>query len=276
VLLYSNKVILMNIKYIALVIFPFLVFACSNNEKFPELISEKIPVETLTINESFQMKKPLQTDSVIEFISDDLPDELIKMKDLYELKDDYFDLQKMELFWNDVRNMNGVLSKSGIKNWISATGFLFEITAKEIYAAELERIQYEPNYESGDGVQDDLALLLEPYIFTRNTDFFHINLFANASFEFEHSLFGKIKITQETKYPNSGDVILTINTEKKRYMEIFVRIPDWADGATVTVNNVKFFAPTGDYCQIAKNWENGDMAEIHFPEEKMPAYLKNY
>ena len=57
-------------------------------------------------------------------------------------------------------------------------------------------------------------------------------------------------------------------------MEIYIRIPEWAEGATVVMQNVKYIAPPGDYCEIAKSWINGDLVEIHFPVEKIPANFK--
>ncbi len=252
-----------------------MVIGCSTNEQFPELVSEKIPEEQFTINNSFYMAEPKQLDSISDVISDDLPGNLIRMKELYERKAEDFDLEKMELLWNDVNNMSGSFTVEGIKNWISGTGFLLEITGREMYAAALEKIQYAPNYIQNQTETDDLKLLLEPYIFTRNNDFFHINLFTNVSFEFEHSLFGHVKITQETRFPESGIINLKINTEKKRYMEIFFRIPEWAEGATVTMQNVKYIAPPGNYCQIAKSWSDGDLLEVYLPLENLPNYMKN-
>ncbi len=263
----------MSQKLIAAIFLSFFFGACSTHNQFPEPVSLKIPAGQFTIDKPFYLAKPETIDSLQEIIDDDLPGELIQMKGLYEKKDAGFDLRKMELFWNDVKKLNGVFSFAGVKQWIDATGFLFEITGKESYAAELERLQYVPDYIYDNQQSDELKLLLEPYIFTRNTDYFHINLFANASVQFEHSMFGHIKIIQETDFPLSGDVRLKINTNEKRFMEIFIRIPEWAEGATVTMKNVKYIAPPGDYCQIAKSWENNDLVEIHFPMERKPEYL---
>ncbi len=263
----------MRVKFIAVILI-LILFSCSNHKQFPEPVSEKLSAGQFTIDKPFHLTEPKSSiDSLQDIIADDLPGELIQMKELYERKDQGFDLKKMEVFWNDVKNIRGVFSFNGVKSWIEATGFLLEITGKEKYAAELERIQYQPDYLPEEQGEDDLASLLEPYIFTRDNDYFHVNLFTNASVQFEHSMIGHVKITQETDYPSSGNVNLKFSMEKKRFMEIFVRIPNWAEGATVTMKNVKYIAPPGDYCQIAKSWEDNDLVEIHFPVEKMPAYL---
>jgi DUF1680 family protein len=70
----------------------------------------------------------------------------------------------------------------------------------------------------------------------------------------------------ETDYPKSGKMLLRINLEKKRYAEINIRIPEWAEGTTVKVKGVKFLANPGEYCQVAKSWLNDDVIEINFPQ----------
>ena len=265
----------MSQKLIAAILLSLLFGACSTHNQFPEPVSEKIPTEQITIDQPFYLARSEPIDSLREIISDELPGDLIQMKRLYERKDIGFDLQKMELFWKDVKQLQGVFSIDGVKQWIEATGFLFEITGKEIYAAELEHIQYVPGYVVASNGSDEIKSLLESYIFTRNNDYFHVNLFTNASVLFEHSMHGHVKITQETDFPLSGNVNMKFSLNEKRFMEIFVRIPEWAEGATVTVKNVKYLATPGNYCQIAKSWENNDMVEIHFPVEKMPGYFTN-
>jgi DUF1680 family protein len=61
--------------------------------------------------------------------------------------------------------------------------------------------------------------------------------------------------------------------ETKRYIELFIRIPEWAEEATVIEKGVKYVATPGSYCQITRKWSEGDMVEINFPTEKMPEYL---
>jgi len=52
--------------------------------------------------------------------------------------------------------------------------------------------------------------------------------------------------------------------EEIRYIEISIRIPDWARNATVTEKNVKYVATPGSYCFIARKWNSGDVIEIAF------------
>lgn len=265
----------MTLKYISLLFIVLLFLACSNNKQFPEPVARKVANENLTMNTPVFVKIPQKTDSVKNVISEELTRQLVQMKYMYERKEDGFDLVEMEIFWEYINGREGNFTLIGVKNWILATGFLLEVTGKEKYAAALEKIQYEPEYNLEGEKPEGIQALLEPYIFTRNNDFFHVNLFVNAAVKFEHSLYGNVEITQETDFPQTGEIKLKFKSEEKRYMEIFVRIPEWAEGTTVTVKGVKYFAPPGDYCLIAKKWREGDLAEIKFPIEKLPAFYQS-
>lgn len=264
----------MTLKHISLLLIPLLFLACSGKKQFPEPVSQKVANENLTINSPVFIKSPQKTDTVKTIISEELTRQLVQMKYMYERKEVGFDLAEMENFWEYINGREGYFTSIGIRNWMIATGFLLEITGKEKYAAALEKIQYVPEYNLEDGMPVEIKSLLESYVFTRNNDFFHVNLFANATVQFEHSLHGNVEITQETDFPQTGKVNLKFKSDDKRYMEIFVRIPEWAEGTTVTVKGVKYIAPPGDYCQIAKRWREGDLVEITFPIEKLPAYFQ--
>ncbi len=117
--------------------------------------------------------------------------------------------------------------------------------------------------------------IVAPYVFTKNTDDLFINLFTPATINYEHTTKGKVKVEMETNYPKSGKVDLKFGMTKRRYIEVNIRIPSWAAGTTVSVKKVKYVAPPGGYCKIAKKWKENDLVEINFPMENKPDYLIN-
>jgi hypothetical protein len=50
--------------------------------------------------------------------------------------------------------------------------------------------------------------------------------------------------------------------QDKRYLDFYVRIPEWANKASVTVKGVKYNVIPGQFTEIAKKWKNGDEIEI--------------
>jgi DUF1680 family protein len=47
-----------------------------------------------------------------------------------------------------------------------------------------------------------------------------------------------------------------------RYLDVFIRIPEWAINPTVSYGNVKYVAHSGEYCQVSRKWHDGDEFRI--------------
>jgi len=99
-------------------------------------------------------------------------------------------------------------------------------------------------------------------------------MFIPSEISYSHSMGGEVKIWQETNYPQSGSVRVNFSMTEKQYIEVFIRIPSWAEDASVEVNGVKYFAPPGSFSKISKKWKEGDVVEIEFPISKKPDYLR--
>jgi len=81
-----------------------------------------------------------------------------------------------------------------------------------------------------------------------------------------------IKLTQETRYPWSGKVRLTINQAGGGAFTMRLRIPGWVRGAAVKVNGEALAGPVrpGTYMAIRRKWSAGDTIDLDFP---MPVHL---
>ena len=75
----------------------------------------------------------------------------------------------------------------------------------------------------------------------------------------------EITITEETDYPFKGSVKLTVNTSKAVRFPIDLRIPGWADSATIRFkNNVVKVKNVSTY-KIKERWRDGDQIFIELP-----------
>ncbi|HSM49221.1 MAG TPA: hypothetical protein VK872_15485 [Draconibacterium sp.] len=200
---------------------------------------------------------------------------LIQFKIWYEEQNTSFDLAKLESLWSNLQNKSNSFNLNELKSWIEITGFILEITAKDEYAEELETIVHQVAFGFSESEIIEIENLLIPFIFTKNVDHIYVNLFVNSTVKYEHTLKGAVEITQETDFPESGKVKVKFNMENKRYIELYIRIPEWAEGATVVEKGVKYVAVPGTYCPIARKWKEGDFVEITFPSEKIPASIKS-
>ncbi len=78
----------------------------------------------------------------------------------------------------------------------------------------------------------------------------------------------RLRLLQTTDYPWDGRIVVTVEeTEATEPVAVRLRVPGWADGATVAVNGV---APgkapeAGSYLAIRRAWKAGDTIELNLP-----------
>jgi DUF1680 family protein len=79
-----------------------------------------------------------------------------------------------------------------------------------------------------------------------------------------------VKLKQEAEYPWDGKVRITLDARSQPF-SLLLRIPEWAHGATISVNGKALASPTpGSFYEIARTWQTGDTVELDFP---MPVRL---
>lgn len=76
-----------------------------------------------------------------------------------------------------------------------------------------------------------------------------------------------ISISQTTNYPWDGKVMLEFAMEKPATFALHLRIPDWAVGATVSVNGNEpaMAAPEHGYILLEREWAAGDQVRLNLP-----------
>ena len=266
----------MSVKYRITFSFVLLIIlSCSKNERFPEKISEKVALDNVVLNGSFISETKIVTNDSV-YLNDFGKElkELMQQKQWFEEQNANFDLDKLESLWDNLQNEKTNFNFESVTSWMEITGLLFEITGNAKYAEEQESMAYQNISLFSDSENKAFENQLIPFIFTKNVDHIHVNHFVNATLKYNHTLKGAVEITQETIYPESGKIQIKFKMEIKRYIELHIRIPEWAEGATVTEKGVKYVTHPGEYCQISRKWGDGDWVEIILPTERMPEYLK--
>jgi DUF1680 family protein len=76
-------------------------------------------------------------------------------------------------------------------------------------------------------------------------------------------------IAQETSYPWDGRIKVTIEEASEKKFSVFARIPGWAKGAGIRVNDRPEDGPAqragGTFVELRRAWESGDVIEIDLP-----------
>ena len=76
------------------------------------------------------------------------------------------------------------------------------------------------------------------------------------------------KLRQETQYPESQDVTLTITAAKPDNLTLRLRIPSWLQSAPTVKLNGKVLdasAAPGSYLSLKRAWKTGDTVEMRLP-----------
>jgi len=75
-----------------------------------------------------------------------------------------------------------------------------------------------------------------------------------------------VRVTEGTDYPFRGQVRLMVAPDSPIAFSLQLRIPGWANGATVQVNGQPLAHPDpGRFARIERTWRAGDRIEINFP-----------
>jgi DUF1680 family protein len=90
----------------------------------------------------------------------------------------------------------------------------------------------------------------------------YVNSRARLNIDKDTELF----ITQESKFPWSGDLKINLNLNKSKRFSIFLRIPIWTGETELFINQEKYqeVVIPGKYMEIIRNWSNNDTIELRF------------
>jgi len=75
----------------------------------------------------------------------------------------------------------------------------------------------------------------------------------------------QVKVIEETKYPFDGTIKFTVKTKKPVEFPLYVRIPAWADQASVSTPEGQTSPKAGQYYKVERTWKDGDVLTVELP-----------
>lgn len=177
--------------------------------------------------------------------------------------------------------------------WLQLNRELLAITGDARHAEEIERTAYNdllgaqaPNgedwcyysYANGQRIHTNYwrcckssgAMAIEELqgvAYAERDDGPVVNLLGPGEATFDRIDAGRVRIVQDTRYPFDGAVQFTLDMEREADFALRIRIPVWAQGATLTINGAPFDAAivAGDYASLARTWHDGDVVMLDLP-----------
>jgi DUF1680 family protein len=81
---------------------------------------------------------------------------------------------------------------------------------------------------------------------------------------------GEARLSVETEYPWDGLVRIRIEEPSRMEWTLSLRVPAWADGATLTADGTEQVVAAGSYASVRRRWASGEVVELRLP---MPVRL---
>ena len=110
------------------------------------------------------------------------------------------------------------------------------------------------------------------YMYSIGEKGLYINMYGGNVLNTELHDGTKIKLEQTTNYPWDGKIVITLKEATDKPVNIFLRIPGWSKGYTLSINGYfpKVRDADGGFVIAGRKWNAGDKIELNF---EMPATL---
>jgi len=104
------------------------------------------------------------------------------------------------------------------------------------------------------------------YIYTISKEGIWIHFYEENEAEINYKE-EKLKISQKTNYPWSGNIEIKLNLSIEKNFDLFLRIPEWTNNNfDVYINGEKYVEiPKKGYLKISRNWLKENVISIDFP-----------
>src|SRR5208282_2847183 len=123
-------------------------------------------------------------------------------------------------------------------------------------------------------------LMLPTWSYAKSDDGLCVNLFIGGTVNVGRVAGTDVELVQNTAYPWSGNVSITVNPKEPRRFTVYVRVPDRTTSQLYTpaprVSGLKSLALNGEtpspkikngYAAITREWKAGDTIDLVLPME---------
>ena len=75
----------------------------------------------------------------------------------------------------------------------------------------------------------------------------------------------QVSLTQKSEYPYDSHVEFEVKASRAAEFAVSLRIPAWAEGASVSVNGKREAVAAGTFVTVWREWKDGDRIEVELP-----------
>ena len=178
-------------------------------------------------------------------------------------------------------------------SWMQLTQYLLELTGEPHYADAVERLLFNhvfaaqtvdgdsyryhtppngfkpedyfhgPDCCTGSGHR--IVAMLPRFIYGQGQAAVYVNQFVPSTAEFKVAQ-APVRLSQETRYPESGQILLHVEPQGDTEFTLYVRLPAWCVKPSVEINGKPVTdARPGNYARLKRTWRSGDTVRLTLP-----------
>jgi len=120
-----------------------------------------------------------------------------------------------------------------------------------------------------------LVASIGSYMYAASDHEIAVHLYGESTLRCELANGAIVTLKQKTNYPWEGTISFTTELEKPAQFALSLRIPEWADGATLSINSTMIDLAanvTDGYARIERKWTDGDRVALLLPLALRPQY----
>jgi hypothetical protein len=134
------------------------------------------------------------------------------------------------------------------------------------YNFQARKVFTKPRWPCCSGTLPQVAADYRINSYFCDSDGLYVNLYISSTVRWSHEG-AQISLTQKSEYPFDGAVNFELESSKPAEFAINLRIPEWAVGATISINGKPTSASVaaGQFATFRRTWKKGDRIEVALP-----------
>ncbi|MFR9503470.1 MAG: beta-L-arabinofuranosidase domain-containing protein [Rikenellaceae bacterium] len=102
------------------------------------------------------------------------------------------------------------------------------------------------------------------YAYARDDNSLYVTLYGSNNIS--TTIAGQeVEFVQQSSYPWSEVINMEYKGQRNAEFALKLRIPEWAEGATVNINGSRIDAAAGEFAVVERKWKSGDKIELTLP-----------
>jgi DUF1680 family protein len=134
------------------------------------------------------------------------------------------------------------------------------------YNFEGRKVYHKDHWPCCSGTFPQIAADYRISAYFRDDRRVYVNLYVPSSLRWTQDS-AQAVLRQTGTYPDEARIQLDFTLSKAREFTLCLRIPAWAEGASISLNGKRILAPAipGTFAELRRKWKTGDRVELEFP-----------